>query len=69
MMEHQRDDINVNLICCGFFQTNVAKNALTANGSKQNVDDAATQNGMPTSIFAIKFGKAIESEKFKVYIG
>ena len=68
-MEHQRDNINVTLICPGFIQTNVAKNALTANGSKQNVDDAATQNGMLTSIFAKKFVKAVESEKFEAYIG
>jgi short-subunit dehydrogenase len=68
-MEHQRDNINVTLICPGFIQTNVAKNALTANGSKQNVDDAATQNGMLTSVFAKKFVKAVESEKFEAYIG
>lgn len=68
-MEHQHDNINVTLICPGFIQTNVAKNALTADGSKQNLDDEATQNGMPTSIFAKKFVKAVESEKFEVYIG
>jgi short-subunit dehydrogenase len=68
-MEHQRDNINVTLICPGFIQTNVAKNALTANGSKQNVDDAATQQGMPTSVFAKKIVKAVESEKFEAYIG
>jgi short-subunit dehydrogenase len=68
-MEHQKGNISVTLVCPGFIQTNVAKNALTANGSKQNVDDAATQNGMLTSIFAKKFVKAVESEKFEAYIG
>ena len=68
-MEHQKGNISVTLVCPGFIQTNVAKNALTANGSKQNIDDAATQNGMPTSVFAKKFVKAVESEKFEAYIG
>ncbi|MBG6186192.1 SDR family oxidoreductase [Flavobacterium sp. CAN_S2] len=68
-MEHQRDNINVTLICPGFIQTNVAFNALTADGSKQNTDDEATLNGMPTSVFAKKFVKAVEGEKFEVYIG
>ena len=68
-MEHQKDNINVTLVCPGFIQTNVAKNALTADGSKQNIDDTATQNGMPTSVFAKKFVESVESEKFEVYIG
>jgi short-subunit dehydrogenase len=68
-MEHQKDNINVTLICPGFIQTNVAKNALTANGCKQNTDDDATQNGMPVGVFARKFVKAVESNKFEAYIG
>ena len=68
-MEHQKDNINVTLVCPRFIQTNVAKNALTADGSKQNIDDTATQNGMPTSVFAKKFVESVESEKFEVYIG
>lgn len=68
-MEHQKDNISVTLVCPGFIQTNVAKNALTADGSKQNLDDEATQNGMPTSVFAKKLVRAVESEKFEVYIG
>ena len=68
-MEHQKDNIHVTLICPGFIQTNIAKNALTANGSKQNIDDNATQNGMPVAIFAKKFIKAVEANKFEAYIG
>jgi hypothetical protein len=40
------------LICPGFIQTNVAVNALTGDGSKQNSNDQATLNGMPVAIFA-----------------
>ena len=68
-MEHQKDNINVTLICPGFVQTNVAINALTADGSKQNIDDEATANGMPVAVFAKKLLKAIESNKFEAYIG
>jgi dehydrogenase/reductase SDR family member 7 len=68
-MEHQKDNIKVTLICPGFVATNVAKNALTGNGSMQNTNDEATQNGMPVAIFAKKFIKAVESNKFEAYIG
>ena len=68
-MEHQKDNINVTLICPGFIQTNVAINALTADGSKQNIDDEATSNGMLVATFAKKLVKAVESNKFEAYIG
>ena len=68
-MEHQKDNISVTLICPGFVQTNVAINALTANGSSQNSDDVATKNGLPVNLFARKMIKAIESNKFEAYIG
>jgi short-subunit dehydrogenase len=68
-MEHQKDNVNVTLICPGFIQTNVAVNALTGDGSKQNSNDQATLNGMPVAIFAKKLVKAVESNTFESYIG
>jgi short-subunit dehydrogenase len=68
-MEHQEDNIKVTLVCPGFVATNVAKNALTADGSSQNNNDEATQNGMPVGVFAKKFIKAVEKNKFEAYIG
>lgn len=68
-MEHYKDFLDVTLICPGFIQTNVAKNALIGNGSSQNKEDEATKNGMPVAVFAKKFVKAVESKKFEVYIG
>lgn len=68
-MEHEKDSIKVTLICPGFVKTNVAKNALTATGEQQNIDDEATNNGMPVAIFAQKMKRAIDSEKFEAYIG
>ncbi len=68
-MEHEKDGIDVTLICPGFVHTNVAKNALTSDGSPQTTDDVATQNGLPVKEFANKMIKAIEKRKFEAYIG
>ncbi len=67
-MEHEKDGIAVTLICPGFVNTNVAKNALTADGSAQNTQDKATQNGLSVETFAKKMIRAIEKEKFEAYI-
>ena len=43
-MEHQKDGIDVTLVCPGFVQTNVARNALTADGSaKKKTNDPGTE--------------------------
>jgi dehydrogenase/reductase SDR family protein 7 len=68
-MEHQKDNVNVTLVCPGFIQTNVAVNALTGDGSKQNSNDQATVNGMPVAVFAKKLVKSVESNSFESYIG
>ncbi|MFT5736970.1 MAG: short-subunit dehydrogenase [Maribacter sp.] len=68
-MEHEKDAIAVTLICPGFIQTNVAKNALTADGSAQEKQDEATANGLPVATCAKKIIHAIEKKKFEVYIG
>lgn len=67
-MEHEKDGVNVTMVCPGFVQTNVAKNALTADGSQQEADDHATKNGMPVSQFCKKMIAAIKLRKFEVYI-
>lgn len=67
-MEHGKDGLLVTMICPGFVQTDVAKNALTADGSRQEKDDVATQNGIPVAIFAKKMLRAIEKEKYEAYI-
>lgn len=68
-MEHEKDGIDVTLVCPGFVSTNVAKNALTADGSAQNKNDSGTENGLPVSVFVQKMIKAIERRKFEAYIG
>ncbi len=68
-MEHEKDNINVTLICPGFIQTNVAKNALNAKGDKQDEEDEATKNGILPSVLASKIITALEKNKFEIYVG
>ncbi|MEK6154249.1 SDR family oxidoreductase [Flavobacteriaceae bacterium 3-367] len=68
-MEHEKDGIAITLVCPGFVQTNVAKNALTADGSPQESDDTATQQGLPVAVFANRMIKAVERKKYEAYIG
>lgn len=68
-MEHQKDNIAVTLVCPGFVNTDVARNALTGDGSAQTRQDQATAGGMDPGRFAQKMLKAIEKRKMEVYIG
>jgi short-subunit dehydrogenase len=67
--EHYQDNLKVTLVCPGFVATDVSKNALTGDGSKQGTMDSATANGIQPSVFAQKMAKAIRQEKQEAYIG
>ncbi|RSK38671.1 SDR family oxidoreductase [Mangrovimonas spongiae] len=68
-LEHDKDHIKVTMICPGFVNTDIAKNALTGNGSQQNTQDTATKNGLTVETFSKKMITAIKREKFEAYIG
>lgn len=68
-MEHEKDGINVTMVCPGFVNTNVARNALTGSGKSQNNQDRATADGLSPEIFAQRMTRAISKKKFEVYIG
>ncbi len=68
-MEHEKDHLQVTLVCPGFIKTNVAVNALTADGSPQKVNDHATSKGMDVDIFAKKLIHAVARKKHEVHIG
>jgi short-subunit dehydrogenase len=68
-MEHEKDGIAVTMICPGFIRTDIAKKALTGDGSPQNTEDRATVNGMPADRCAYKIINAIEKKKFEANIG
>jgi short-subunit dehydrogenase len=68
-LEHDKDNIKVTMICPGFVNTDVARNALTADGTKQGFQDNMTENGLDVNDFAQRMIKAIRKEKFEAYIG
>ena len=66
--ETYKKNIAVTLVCPGFVNTNVSKNALIGNGSPQGKLDTATGNGMSPKRFAVLMMKAIGKKKEEVYI-
>lgn len=68
-MEHQQDGLQVTLVCPGFVNTNIARNAVTGDGSAQGYQDAATASGMDPNRFAEKMWLAVCAGKFEVYLG
>ncbi|MBU2938754.1 SDR family oxidoreductase [Lacinutrix sp. C3R15] len=68
-LEHDKDNIKVTMICPGFVNTDVARNALTADGSKQTHQDEMTEKGLNVEVFTKKMLQAIKKEKFEAYIG
>lgn len=63
------NNIDVTLVCPGFINTDISKNALKADGSIQNTTDKATANGMHPDDFAKKVLKAISSKQQEIVIG
>lgn len=61
--ENEHLGINVHVIAPGSVRTNVSKNALTADGSKRGVSDAAIDNGLPPEEVAQSILAAVESGK------
>ncbi len=61
--------IKIQVVSPGFIQTNVTLNSLDANGNRLNKNSKAQENGMPTSVFAQKFIKAIKKKRFHQYVG
>lgn len=68
-LEHEKDNVKVTMICPGFVNTDVARNAFVGDGSKQKTQDTATENGLKPEVFAKRMVKAITNEKFEAYIG
>ena len=66
--EHFNDNIAVTLVCPGFVNTNISKNALTGDGSPQDKMDNATANGIQPDRFAKLMAKAIKQKKEEIYI-
>ncbi len=68
-MEHEKDGIKVSIICPGFVNTDVTRNAVTGDGSLYRQQDQKTENGLAVNDFTQKMIRAVERGKDEVYIG
>jgi len=68
-MEHQKDNIDVTMICPGFVSTPIAMNSLRGDGSVLGFDDLATRKGMKVEDFARKMVRSVEKKKWEVSFG
>ena len=68
-MEHQKDKIQVTMVCPGFVKTPIALNAVMGDGSPTGVDDIATRKGMDVDTFAAKMVNAVDHKKWEVNFG
>ncbi len=62
-------NVYISLICPGYTQTNVSKNALTATGEATNFTDNDIAAGMKPDVLAKKIIKAISSRKEELIVG
>lgn len=67
--EVSNEGIKILLVCPGFIQTNVSKNALTGSGAILGTMDTATANGLTADACAAQMIQAIKAEKQEVFIG
>jgi short-subunit dehydrogenase len=62
-------NVKVTIICPGYINTELSINALTADGSKHNINDEGNANGMSPAVFSNKALKVIYKQKQEVVIG
>jgi len=63
------DNIKVTIVCPGYINTDISKNALTGNGEKQNTMDEAQANGLSTEELSKRVLSAIQKQKKEIYVG
>lgn len=62
-------NIKITIICPGFVNTDVSRNALKGDGSPNNQQQSAAAQGFPPDVFAQKALKVIAAEKGEAWIG
>ena len=67
--EHQRDNIQVTLICPGYVRTQVSLNAITGSGGQHGQMDPSTDRGMAPAECARRAWSAVEKDEAEVVIG
>ncbi len=68
-LEHEDDGIGVTMICPGYIRTDISKNAVLADGSKQGKMDDATGAGLSAKECAQQIVQAVTKNKMEVTIG
>lgn len=66
--ENEHLGIQVHVVAPGSVRTDVARNALRADGSKRGVSDAAIDNGMPPAEVAAAILAAVEAGKRELFL-
>ncbi|MCQ2973513.1 MAG: SDR family oxidoreductase [Bacteroidales bacterium] len=67
--ENYDNGIRVMMVCPGYINTNVALNALNADGSKRNINDKGQEQGLDPAVLAEKIIKGIKKEKLEITAG
>ena len=67
--ESYRENIKVLLVLASYVKTNMSKNALIADGTPQNKEDASFDKGMTPEYVANKILKAIKKDKKEILMG
>jgi short-subunit dehydrogenase len=67
--ELYREGVSVTIICPGYVDTNVTINALTGDGSPNQIKASSTAEGLSPEAFARKALRAISRQKQEVLIG
>lgn len=63
------DGLFVTLICPGYIQTDVSKNALTGDGSPKNTVDRDIAGGYPADLTALQILEAVGERRSEAYVG
>ena len=67
--EHHKDNIRVSIICPGWVNTSLSKNALTGDGTPLGNNTRKKSGGMSPEYCARKIKTAIEKEKAEIWLG
>lgn len=67
--EESKNGIRVSLVCPGYIQTEISKNALMADGTKNGKYDQNSLSGMPVAQFSKKLLRKIAQNKAEIIIG
>ncbi len=67
--EVYENNVKITLLCPGFVNTHVSLNALTGDGSPQNILDTATKNGLSVGHFVDCFIKKMKRDPEELVIG